>query len=165
MSRGFSGVITYHNPENAAKNGGICVANHTSPIDVVTLHCDHAYALVGQSQGGLLGVLQRALSRAASHIWFDRFEMNDRLAVSRRLRDHSSAGKLPILIFPEGTCINNSAVMMFKKGSFEIGAPIYPVAIKYDARFGDPFWNSTKYGYMKYLLMMMTSWAIVADVW
>ncbi|OTF69193.1 hypothetical protein BLA29_009852 [Euroglyphus maynei] len=72
---------------------------------------------------------------------------------------------MPILIFPEGTCINNSAVMMFKKGSFEIGATIHPVAIKYDARFGDPFWNSSKYGYLRYWMMMMTSWAIVCDVW
>lgn len=29
-----------------------------------------------------------------------------------------------------GTCINNTSVMMFKKGSFEIGATIYPVAMK-----------------------------------
>lgn len=29
-----------------------------------------------------------------------------------------------------GTCINNTSVMMFKKGSFEIGATVYPVAIK-----------------------------------
>jgi glycerol-3-phosphate O-acyltransferase 3/4 len=28
--------------------------------------------------------------------------------------------KLPILIFPEGTCINNTSVMQFKKGSFEV---------------------------------------------
>ncbi|CAG2105729.1 unnamed protein product, partial [Medioppia subpectinata] len=69
------------------------------------------------------------------------------------------------LIFPEGTCINNSAVMMFKKGSFEVGGRIYPVAIKYDPRFGDPFWNSSKNGYMYYLLMMMTSWAIVCHVY
>ena len=87
-------------------------------------------------------------------------------AVSNRLREHAhDSKKLPILIFPEGTCINNSAVMMFKKGSFEIDAKVYPVAIKYDARFGDPFWNSSKYGYAKYLLMMMTSWAIVCDVY
>lgn len=54
---------------------------------------------------------------------------------------------------------------MFKKGSFEIGSPIYPVAIKYDARFGDPFWNSSKNSFAQYLLMMMTSWAIVCDIW
>ena len=76
MSRGFSGIINFHNPENRARGGGICVANHTSPIDVVILHCDNAYALVGQSQGGLLGVLQRALARASHHIWFERSEVN-----------------------------------------------------------------------------------------
>lgn len=38
--------------------------------------------------------------------------------------------KLPILIFPEGTCINNTSVMQFKKGSFEVGSVVYPVAIK-----------------------------------
>lgn len=33
-------------------------------------------------------------------------------------------------VLPPGTCINNTSVMMFKKGSFEIGATVYPVAIK-----------------------------------
>ena len=33
--------------------------------------------------------------------------------------------KLPILIFPEGTCINNTSVMQFKKGSFEVGDILY----------------------------------------
>jgi len=36
----------------------------------------------------------------------------------------------PLSLFPTGTCINNTSVMMFKKGSFEIGGTIYPVAIK-----------------------------------
>ncbi|CAL1261512.1 unnamed protein product [Larinioides sclopetarius] len=152
--------------ENKAKGGGICVANHTSPIDVVILACDNCYALVGQNQGGLLGLLQRALARATSHVWFERFEIKDRSLVTKRLREHcQDSSKLPILIFPEGTCINNTSVMMFKKGSFEVGGIIYPAAIKYDPRFGDPFWNSSKQGYMHYLLMMMSSWAIVCDVW
>lgn len=29
-----------------------------------------------------------------------------------------------------GTCVNNTSVMMFRKGSFEIGGTIYPVTIK-----------------------------------
>ena len=38
-----------------------------------------------------------------------------------RLREHvQDPDKLPILIFPEGTCINNTSVMQFKKGSFEV---------------------------------------------
>ena len=73
--------------------------------------------------------------------------------------------KLPILIFPEGTCINNTSIMQFKKGSFEVGGAIFPVAIKYDPKFGEAFWNSSKYNMLTYIYMMMTSWAIVCDVW
>ncbi|KAF8767367.1 Glycerol-3-phosphate acyltransferase 3 like protein [Argiope bruennichi] len=161
-----SAVVTYHNKENRAVNGGICVANHTSPIDVVILANDNSYALVGQSHGGFLGVLQSGLGRATSHIWFERGEVRDRELVQKRLKEHvQDETKLPILIFPEGTCINNTSVMMFKKGSFEVGGTIYPVAIKYDPRFGDAFWDSSKQSYMQYLAMMLTSWALVCDVW
>ncbi|KAF4074762.1 hypothetical protein AMELA_G00243080 [Ameiurus melas] len=165
-ARGLSATIHYHNRENKPRKGGICVANHTSPIDVVILANDGGYAMVGQVHGGLMGVVQRAMVRACPHIWFERAEMKDRHLVTQRLRDHvNNKNKLPILIFPEGTCINNTSVMMFKKGSFEIGGTIYPVAIKYDPRFGDAFWNSGKYSMVSYLLRMMTSWAIVCNVW
>ncbi|KAI5086551.1 glycerol-3-phosphate acyltransferase 3-like [Silurus meridionalis] len=121
---------------------------------------------VGQVHGGLMGVVQRAMVRACPHIWFERAEMKDRHLVTQRLKDHiNDKNKLLILIFPEGTCINNTSVMMFKKGSFEIGGTIYPVAIKYDPLFGDAFWNSGKYSMVSYLLRMMTSWAIVCNVW
>ena len=55
--------------------------------------------------------------------------------------------------------------MQFKKGSFGTDTAIYPVAIKYDARFTDAFWNSSQEGPMKYIFMLMTSWALVCDVW
>uniref|UniRef100_A0A8C9X4Y2 Glycerol-3-phosphate acyltransferase 3 n=1 Tax=Sander lucioperca TaxID=283035 RepID=A0A8C9X4Y2_SANLU len=165
-ARGLSATIVYHNRENKPQKGGICVANHTTPIDVVILSNDGCYAMVGQIHGGLMGVLQRSMVRACPHVWFERSEMKDRHAVASRLRAHVAAKtKLPILIFPEGTCVNNTSVMMFKKGSFEIGGTIYPVTIKYDARFGDAFWNSSKYNMVSYLLRMMTSWAIVVNVW
>lgn len=166
VSCGITATLEFHNQQYRAKEGDICVANHTSPIDVVVLACDNCYALVGQLHRGFLGVLEKALSRAANHIWFDRSEYSDRQFVVKRLKEHVSNHKnYPILIFPEGTCINNSAVMMFKKGSFEATDRVCPVAIKYDARFGDPFWNSAKQGYVQYLLLMMSSWAIKCDVW
>jgi len=166
MSRAFSAVITFHNKENRANGGGICVANHTSPIDIIILGCDNCYAMVGQAQGGFMGLIQRAMSRADHHIWFQRSESKDRLAVAKRLKEHvEDTNKLPILIFPEGTCINNTSIMMFKKGSFEVGGTIYPVAIKYDPLFADPFWNSGKQSLSKHLIMILTSWALVCDVW
>lgn len=166
VSCGITATLEFHNQQYRAKKGDICVANHTSPIDVVVLACDNCYSLVGQRHGGFLGLMERALSRATNHVWFDRAELRDRQLVVRRLQDHVSSKKnFPILIFPEGTCINNSAVMMFKKGSFEASDRVCPVAIKYDPRFGDPFWNSSKQGYVQYLLLMMSSWAIKCDVW
>ncbi|KAJ1205569.1 hypothetical protein NDU88_000997 [Pleurodeles waltl] len=165
-ARALSSAIQYHNRENKPKKGGICVANHTSPIDIIILANDGCYAMVGQAHGGLMGVIQRAMVRACPHVWFERSEMKDRHLVTKRLQEHvADKDKLPILIFPEGTCINNTSVMMFKKGSFEIGGTIYPVAIKYDPQFGDAFWNSSKFSMAKYLLRMMTSWAIVCNVW
>ncbi|XP_053559225.1 glycerol-3-phosphate acyltransferase 3 [Bombina bombina] len=165
-ARALSSVIQYHNKENKPKKGGICVANHTSPIDIIILANDGCYAMVGQVHGGLMGVIQRAMVRACPHVWFERSEMRDRHLVTKRLTEHvSDKTKLPILIFPEGTCINNTSVMMFKKGSFEIGGTIYPVAIKYDPQFGDAFWNSSKNSMVSYLLRMMTSWALKCNVW
>uniref|UniRef100_A0A4W3K6M3 Glycerol-3-phosphate acyltransferase 4 n=1 Tax=Callorhinchus milii TaxID=7868 RepID=A0A4W3K6M3_CALMI len=164
--RALTAIIHYHDSENKPQNGGICVANHTSPIDVIILASDGYYAMVGQIHGGLMGVIQKAMVKACPHVWFERSEVRDRNLVAMRLTDHiRDQAMLPILIFPEGTCINNTSVMMFKKGSFEIGATVYPVAIKYDPRFGEAFWNSSKYGMVNYLLRMMTSWAIVCSVW
>lgn len=45
LSGALSAEITYHNEENRPKNG-ICVANHTSPIDALVLMCDNRYSLV-----------------------------------------------------------------------------------------------------------------------
>lgn len=164
--RALTAVITYYNSENKPRNGGICVANHTSPIDVIILASDGYYAMVGQIHGGLMGILQRAMVKACPHIWFERSEVKDRHLVANRLSEHANdKSKLPILIFPEGTCINNTSVMMFKKGSFQVDATVYPVAIKYDPQFGDAFYNSSKYGMIRYLLRMMSSWAIVCSVW
>ncbi|KAG8134350.1 putative Glycerol-3-phosphate acyltransferase 3-like protein [Naja naja] len=145
LVRALSGSIRYHNRENRPQKGGICVANHTSPIDVIILTNDGCYAMVGQAHGGLMGVIQRATVKASPHVWFERSEMKDRHLVTKRLREHiSNKDKLPILIFPEGTCINNTS---------------------YDPRFGDAFWNSSKYNIVSYLLRIMTSWAIVCQVW
>ncbi|KAG7239244.1 hypothetical protein INR49_029534 [Caranx melampygus] len=50
-ARGLSATICYHNRENNPQKGGICVANHTSPIDIVILCNDGCYAMVGQVHG------------------------------------------------------------------------------------------------------------------
>ena len=47
LARSFSADLHFHNVQYRPKSDGICVANHTTPIDVVMLNCDRSYALVG----------------------------------------------------------------------------------------------------------------------
>jgi len=165
-TRALGAVVNYHAVENLPMNGSVCVANHTTILDVITLSNHRPYALIGQSHGGALGWWQKRLARCTKHIWFERTELRDRQVVTNKLREHcADSDNYPLLIFPEGTCVNNTSVLQFKKGSFEACDRVYPVAIKYNPWFGDAYWNSSKYGMLHYLMRVFTSWAIVADVY
>ncbi|XP_034099267.2 glycerol-3-phosphate acyltransferase 4 [Drosophila albomicans] len=158
-------VRCVHNLEQRPRMG-ICVCNHTSPLDVLVLMCDVHYSLTGQRHDGILGLIQRALARASPHLWFERRALGDRESLGLVLRLHAAGcGRPPILLFPEGTCINNTAVMQFKKGSFAICNVVYPVAVLYDRRFGDAFWDSTRCSMMRYILHVISSWSIKCDIW
>ncbi|VDP85359.1 unnamed protein product [Echinostoma caproni] len=162
----FSAVIRFHNVENRPKPNTICVANHTTPFDWCVLASDVTYAVVGQKHAGFFGLVERIISAAVPAVWFDRSEVLDRHLTAARLKEHVNLpDSEPLLIFPEGTCINNTSVMKFKKGCFEVGAPIHPVAIKYNPLFADCFWNSSQDSLLQYTFKMMTSWAMVVDVW
>ncbi|KMT15921.1 hypothetical protein BVRB_3g056070 isoform B [Beta vulgaris subsp. vulgaris] len=63
----------------------------------------------------------------------------------QKFREHAHGDdNNPLLIFSEGTCVNNEYIVMFKKSAFEIDASVCPVAIKYNKIFVDAFWNSRK---------------------
>ena len=51
---------------------------------MLILSCDNSYAMVGQTHGGVIGIVQRALSRSSQHLWFERGEVRDRETVSRK---------------------------------------------------------------------------------
>lgn len=62
MARCLSAVIRIHNKEFRPKTGGVCVANHTSPVDVLILSTDNNYSLVSlfvscQRAKKMMGVL------------------------------------------------------------------------------------------------------------
>lgn len=47
MVRGICGVVRYHDEQYKPKSTGLCVANHTSVIDVAILSSNHCYSMVG----------------------------------------------------------------------------------------------------------------------
>lgn len=166
VAASWSGYIKFHGKRPERRAHQIYVANHTSLIDLFILNKDYNFSCIGQRHAGLAGMLQTLLMAAQDHVWFDREEGGDRRVVTQLLREHvADKRKEPMLVFPEGTCTNSEYCVMFKKGSFELGADVYPIAIKYHKRFGDPFWNSQTTSFPRHLFDLMTSWAVVCDVY
>ncbi|XP_038888699.1 glycerol-3-phosphate acyltransferase 9 [Benincasa hispida] len=162
----WTGVVKYHGPRPSIRPKQVFVANHTSMIDFIVLEQMTAFAVIMQKHPGWVGLLQSTILESIGCIWFNRTELKDREIVAKKLNDHVlGADNNPLLIFPEGTCVNNHYSVMFKKGAFELGCSVCPIAIKYNKIFVDAFWNSRKQSFTMHLLQLMTSWAVVCDVW
>eukprot|EP00697_Spironema_sp_BW2_P003027 gnl/Spiro4/14043_TR7534_c0_g1_i1.p1 gnl/Spiro4/14043_TR7534_c0_g1~~gnl/Spiro4/14043_TR7534_c0_g1_i1.p1 ORF type:complete len:517 (+),score=56.19 gnl/Spiro4/14043_TR7534_c0_g1_i1:52-1551(+) len=161
----WSGVIKYHGVRPRHTPNQVFCANHTSMIDIIVLLQMNSYAIVGQRHEGFVGYMQGLLS-CLGCIWFNRSEISDRHMVTERIKEHvAKPDANPLLLFPEGTCVNNRYAVMFKKGAFELGATVIPVAIKYNKAFVDAFWNSRKQSFLEHLVHLMTRWAVVCDVY
>ena len=165
----WTGVVRYHGAAPALKPRQVFVANHTSMIDFIVLEQSTPFAVIMQKHGGWVGWLQGTVLASLGCIHFNRTEASDRASVARRIKQHVAAepANNPLLIFPEGTCVNNEFCCMFKRGAFDLGDDITvcPIAIKYNKIFVDAFWNSRREGFSAHLMRLMTSWALVADVW
>jgi len=162
----WTGVIKYHGPKPIRRGGVVYVSNHTSMIDYHVVAQVSLFACIMQKHPGWVGFIQNTALKAVDCITFNRTDIKDKQAVSRRLKEHvRDPTKLPLLIFPEGTCVNNEHCVMFKRGAFDLGVPVCPIAIKYDKTFVDAFWNSRKQSFSAHLIKLMSSWSVVADVW
>eukprot|EP00871_Galdieria_phlegrea_P001921 jgi/Galph1/272/GphlegSOOS_G5061.1 len=162
----LSGVVRYHGMRPRKGPHRVYIANHTTMIDFAVLLQIHPFAVLGQLHGGLVGFLQTYLLEKLGCIWFRRDDLRDRDLVRKRLKEYLKQSDVPpLLIFPEGTCVNNEYCVMFKKGAFELDATIYPVAIKYHREFSDAFWDSKSENFLQYLFRLMTSWALVCDIY
>lgn len=160
----MSGVIQRHGVPPVRRPNQIYVANHTTVLDVVVLMQIQCMAMVGQKHGGIMGFFQRYVVGDMG-VWFDRTNVHDRHYVAAKIREHiANPENPPILIFPEGTCVNNRFCVQFKKGAFELDAEIVPVAIKYNPLFADMFYNSRVQSFGQHLFRILTGWACVADV-
>eukprot|EP00798_Chlamydomonas_sp_ICE-L_P015756 gene15756-21879_t len=163
----WSAVVRYHGPMPVPAPGRVWVSNHTSMIDYALICSLTPFAAIMQLHSGWIAFLQTRLLTSLGCLWFNRTEAKDRSLVVRRMKEHVfNPDAVPLLIFPEGTCVNNEYTVLFKRGAFDIpNTTVCPVAIKYNKIFVDAFHNSKKESFSTYLLKLMSSWAVVADVW
>jgi glycerol-3-phosphate O-acyltransferase 3/4 len=166
--------------------------------DFILLLASHPYAVVGQRHTGWVGFLQQYLLGCLHCLWFDRSAESEKKKTGAAMIAHvhspANAGT-PLLVFPEGTCVNNEYVVQvsgrdgkgiwprprplaahshaappsppvqFKKSMFELNVPINPIAIKYNKVFVDGYWNSRAESFAAHQFRIMTSWAMVVDIW
>jgi len=164
----WTGVIKYHGPKPVKKANQVYVSNHTSMIDFIVLMQWAPFAVIMQKHKGWVGFCQDHILNCLGCVWFNRAESKDKEALKRKMRGHvTSPNAFPLLIFPEGTCVNNRYTVQFKRGAFDLGEDVvvHPVAIRYNKTFVDAFWNSKRQSFTQHLLTLMTSWAVVADVY
>ncbi|CEP11076.1 hypothetical protein [Parasitella parasitica] len=145
----------------------VFVANHTSYLDYILLGAHKfPHAVVMARHSGVLGFLQNNGLNYLHSLCFDRANITERKDLSERLKKHVKSANTwtnPMIIFPEGTCVNNKYAIRFQKGAFELGVKVCPVGIKYDRSFGDPYWDTRK-GFMFYAYYRMTRWITPVDI-
>lgn len=162
----FGGVIRIHGILPKKKANQIYVANHSSMIDFAVFGLIAPAAAVGQQhQTTFLRFMQNFLF-AGNGIWFNRKEVEEKKAVIERIKQFISDPTNPrLIIFPEGTCVNNEYCIQFKQGAFTCTDEICPVAIKYNKTISDPYWISRKRSFFMYLCRLMSNWALVCDIY
>jgi len=165
----LGGVIKYHGVLPRKKANQIYVANHSTMNDVLLLLQLRPFCMVGQAHSAKFVKYMQTVILASLHcIWFDRKAKTDREMVKRKLKEHiADIGNPRLLLFPEGTCVNNEYCVQFKRGAFSLGdeVEVCPIAIKYNKSFSDPYWVSRNQPFHMNVLELMCSWAVVADVW
>ncbi|KAM0687588.1 hypothetical protein COBT_001168 [Conglomerata obtusa] len=164
----FGAKIHHHGTKRRETVPHVYIANHTSFVDYIILSSHRfCHACVSENHGGLFGFLFRNILASNGSICFKRSEKKDREIVSKKLRDHiQNTNNTPMLVFPEGTCVNNKYTVLFQKGVFEVQDVLFlPVAVKFRRNLMDPYWNRRKHTFTEHLLYLMTRWRLEADVW
>ena len=119
--------------EGAIPARGLVVSNHLSHIDIPILGTILPLFFVSKTEVGSWPYFGRA-ARSGGALFIDRSKRSSANTVVQEIAKRLSL-PVPVLVFPEGTSTDGSAVMRFHTGLFEpaavAGAPVTAAAIRY----------------------------------
>jgi len=138
----------------------VIVANHSSYLDVILMMSTYAAAFLAKT--GTLGVpMIGRISEAIGCIYVDLKTRSRGLEDKKNPdstpgREGSVTAHLckkiveleadpdsqPIVVFPEGTTTNGTALTTFKSGAFVAGRPVQPILIRYRHKWFNPSWET-----------------------
>lgn len=78
--------------------------------------------------------------------------------------NRDDVGAPRVLVFPEGTTTNQTAVLSFKRGAFVAGKAVQPVACRLRVGRTDPAWVGDGPAYPLILLRLMATWSSTMEV-
>mmetsp|Transcript_9515 Transcript_9515/g.16678 ORF Transcript_9515/g.16678 Transcript_9515/m.16678 type:complete len:482 (+) Transcript_9515:257-1702(+) len=99
---------------------------------------------------------------ASQTLLVHREDKNSRTTVAKALKDRislKSAWRRQMALFPEGTCTNRTSLIAFRLGAFEPGAPVQPIALKWDYKGQyDHCWTSGSPNRMLSMIRSLAAW-------
>lgn len=153
--------VRHYGEKNKPAIPHVFVSNHTTYMDYLILSSHRfSHSVIAQRQGGFMSMLLKLVSGS---VQFERKIKANRHEVKEEIRELTQNAS--IIVFPEGTCVNNEYTVMFQKGAFDLGVTVYPVAIKYNKKLGDPYWNTRKQSFSKHFIYLITRWRTEVSVW
>ena len=119
----------------------VIVANHTAWLDgmVLTWVCfGSPITKIEITHLPYIGIMIRAIQAVV----VDQSSPDSRNQVMNEInrRADNDTYRYPVLIFPEGACTNQNAVIQFQQGAFKCKRPVQPIAISYTCNNLDVTW-------------------------
>jgi lysophosphatidylcholine acyltransferase/lyso-PAF acetyltransferase len=138
VTRRYAGVRpTQRGVDPTDIKSGLMVGNHIGLVDALSLTSIYGCSPMAKKQirsVAFVGVLGDALQT----LWIERGQAEDRMRAKEMVLERIQRPECrPVLVFPEGTNGNGRAVLQFRKGLFEGGLPVRPVAISCPHRYFD----------------------------
>lgn len=125
---GYYWISTSGTPD---PNARVFVANHMSQIDAMYAFWMIAPCIVAKAEVGTIPILGN-ITRALRAIYVDRSDPDSRVNTVASIKARAADLEGPaVMLFPEGTTTNGTAVINFKLGAFLPGQPVQPMAISF----------------------------------
>jgi len=117
----------------------IMVSNHICPFEPIFLLYYTKASVLQRSEDSKVPIIGR-VQKALQVLFVDRKSEESRKGIIKLINERSCESNLfpKMLIFPEGTCTNQSAIITFKNGPFHPGKTVQPILVRYMFRWMDP---------------------------
>ncbi|CAL6077588.1 Lysophospholipid_acyltransferase [Hexamita inflata] len=116
------------------ENAHVLISNHVSSADPVILAALGFTSFVGKEQIKHIP-LYSTMAIAGQGIFVNRDQKNSNAAELINTRITNSKGFPLLTIFPEGTTVNQTALIQFKRGAFTAMKPVDMVFIQYSQKY------------------------------